>query len=261
MRIFLRFGWFPLFLLGAAGCSSLTPDPPLEDPRVKAALSPLGGPLPHRVGVWVDASAVREKEERFGHRFPPDRVQMRSGLVELLTKAGLFAEVVELSPRVTGTATPEAKAREMGLTLLVRLIPEGERVAYVERNHLWWPSLILWFLAWFPSWVIADETYHLEVGALVEVIDLKAETTVGRFGSRGSVVAGLNDVERGFHLLGIFRVPFCLSRSDFRTVRRKLTPRAQADFQVAFLLRFAEVLKKIPPPGPGKTEGEKGKAD
>jgi hypothetical protein len=235
-------------LLGAvllgAGCGTLVPDTPLQDHAVAARLDRLARPLPHRVGVWVDQSAKPEDAPPHGAAFAADTRDLREGLVHWLREANLFREVVELSPRVTGTAPPGEKAKALGLDVLIRVAPGGGKVSYVGRNGLWYPSLILWLLAWFPSWLIPDETFHMEVWGAVDVSDPRTGKPLGTYAALGSVNLGLNDIQRGFHLFGIFRAPACLNRMNYRSVRRRLAEPTWIDFHISFLLGLLRVLER-----------------
>ncbi|MHC4597727.1 MAG: hypothetical protein ACYS47_01855 [Planctomycetota bacterium] len=234
-------------LLLCAGCGTLVPDTPLEHPDVMAHLCGLQCPLPHRVGVWVDPCPRPESEPVHGSAFAVDTVDLRAGVVYWLREANLFQEVVDLTPRMTGPLPPEEKAKALGLTLLIRIAPGGGKVTYIGRNGLWWPSLIVWLLAWFPSWLIPDETFGMEVWGAVEVVDLAAGASLGSYAALGSVQKGLNDLQRGFHLLGIFRAPACLNRLNYRSVRRRLADPTWCDFHISFLLGLFRILERAVP--------------
>jgi len=227
-----------------AGCGSLQTGDALARPEVMAALASLEGPLPFRVGVFVAPGSAPEGEIDHGRAFTTDAYRLRKDVASILERAGLFEEVKEVLVRSPSEGTPEDRASEMGLDLLVRVTPRGETVEYLGRNAYWWPSLLVWLLAWFPSWMIRDEDFSLEMHAEFELIRVPGQKAAG-FAVRSRTESGLNDMERGFHLLGIFRAPYCLDPVDYRTARRYLRRIGSAEFQAQFLLALAPALREI----------------
>jgi hypothetical protein len=233
---------FALFVF--TGCGTLIPDTPLEHPEVISRLEGWKRPLPIRVGVSVGPSSKPLDVPRHGAVFSVDGRDLRGEIVKWLRESKLFEEVVELSPRVTGRTPPREKARELGLKIHIHLEPGGGKVTYVGRNIWWWPSLIAWLLAWFPSWVIPDETFSMEMWGAVEIRDPAKDETLASFAAVGSVAKGLDDIQRGFHLFGIFRAPACLNKYDYRSVRRRLRDRAWCDFTISLLLGLFKALER-----------------
>lgn len=235
-----------LLLLLASGCGSLERPDPMEHPDVKALLGAWKASPLMKVGVHVALQPGPKVEIRHGIALAPDTLDLRRGLVDLLRKTGKFGDVTEVLPRTRKDGTPEEAAKARGMTHLVKVAPLGGRVVWLGRNWLWWPSLALWLLAWFPSWMVRDEDFGMDVMADFEVVDLGTGEAVGSFSVQGKAEAGLNDMERGFHLLGLVRAPYCLNPVDYRSAGRALAPMAWSDFHVRFLLELCRVLGKAP---------------
>ncbi len=236
--------FLPLLVLAAAGCSALEPDDPLERANVKEALARLARPLPGRAALYVSPAPRPAPAEGHAASFSLDALSLSNDLKNLLQRARVFEGVEEILPRMLEGDPPGKKARKLGFAYLIRVDPGEGRVFYIGRNVWWWPSFALWLLAWVPSWLVADETYGIETRATVEAIDLRREASLGSFPAGGAVTARLSDVERGFHLFGIFSAPYCLSRFDYRSIRRKLEPRGFARFHETFLIGLARALEK-----------------
>jgi hypothetical protein len=240
-----------------AGCGSLEVHDPLARPEVLEALASLDRPLSVRAGLYVEPGGAEPAPLEHGFRFRTDRYRIRTEVMGILEKAGLFESIREIRIRSARDGTPEAAAAAKGIDLLIRVTPGEERVVYLGRNWAWWPSLAVWLLAWFPSWMMRDEDYAVEISATITILALpegKPETLAVRSRS----VESLNDMERGFHLMGILRVPWCLRESDYRSARRALRRIAWSDFQAALLLALAPQLpaleKEVPPRGPAKDD-------
>lgn len=120
------------------------------------------------------------------------------------------------------------QAAERGADLVLETRIRRRVASYLGGNGLYVPNLLLWFMAWVPSWWVRDEDYAL---------DLEVEATLRSVHSGMHLYSGvhrireeerLNDFERGWQLLGIFRVPGSLGRSNWRKVDRSLAPKAES---------------------------------
>ena len=209
-----------LILWGAlAGCAAA----PLAEPEYA------GPALPYRMLVAAP-EVVFDPEEWNGdptlrYSVAADTSTLQAAFREGFDWEGLFVDV-GLLPSLTGE-DPLGRAAEEGADLLLETRVMKRVATYVGTNGLYVPNLVLWSIAWPPTWWIKDETYSLEVQVEVDLRSVRSGLSIYQGVHRVEVEEDLDDFERGWQLLGIFRVPGSLGPSNWRKVDRALAPAAE----------------------------------
>jgi hypothetical protein len=211
-----------VLLLILAGCGSTQPVD--EPPEV-----PLGPALPYKVVVSLPevtfdrADLNGDPTQQYALEYDPGRLQ--ETLVEGLREDGLFRDVEVAEPH-EGSPDPRERA-DLVLTTRIR-----KRVAsYVGKGDLYLTNLLIWFMAMVPSWWVRDETYAMEMEAEVNLRSVHSGRSIHSGMRKVRIDKDLDDFERGWQFLGIFRVPSSLEPENWRAVDEALsseTDRAMA---------------------------------
>ncbi|MCZ6688489.1 MAG: caspase family protein [Planctomycetota bacterium] len=211
-----------LVLLGAAaGCAA-------------APVSPWAGRgpvLPYRLLIATpEVSAQKEKRNpnptrRFHTEADPTSLQ--AALREGFEWAELFEDVDLLSSAEKGRDPIENAARA-GVDLLLETRVRKRVASYEGRNILFLPNLLVWGYTVLPSWWVPDEKYALELEVEVDLRSVRSGLIVYSGIHRVRVEEALNDFERGWQFLGIFRVPGSLDGENWVSVDASLSPATEA---------------------------------
>lgn len=211
-----------LFMAVCAGCASAPVD---SDPvRFEPTLS-------YRLLVATPVVDF-EREEWNGkpsRRFSveADAATLQAALVTSLQKQGPFQEI-GLLPLAGGKGKALGRAAEDGADLLLETRIRRRVASYLGSNGLYLPNLFLWVMAWVPSWWVKDETFALEIEVDVDLRSVHSGRSVYSGLHRVKSEEDLNDFQRGWQFLGIFRVPGSLDPENWRSVDQALAPRAEA---------------------------------
>jgi hypothetical protein len=229
-----------LVAAAAAGCAGV---PVLEEDDRVAELRAAGPPLAWSAGLAPPSLAFDPGEMNRTARgrwsLPPAPAELGAGVLQAIRSAGVFREVAALEPGPHFTEDErfrEAWDREMDFMVQVEL--RRWDVAYVGTNGWFIPNLVLAFQFWIPAWFVPDETYAVEAEATVRVKSVHSGKTVLEERMEFSWRESLDDFERGWIFLGLFRVPGALDGSNWERIGEALGPRAMHEFQV----RLAQTL-------------------
>jgi hypothetical protein len=219
-----------------------------EDPRVADLRASATAPLPWTVGVAPVAFSFSPEEANRSARgrwsLPPPARELEEGVLQALRTVGLFksAEAIEGPPG----SGPEDHLREAWgreLDFLVQVEVRKWDVAYAGTNGWFLPNLLLAFQFWIPAWFVPDETYAAEAAAIVTVKSVHSGRTVLEERIEFSVREGLDDFQRGWIFLGLFRVPGALDRTNWESVGEVLQPRTAHEFKVELARRLSGALR------------------
>jgi hypothetical protein len=132
----------------------------------------------------------------------------------------------------------EAAAR--GAELL--LVPSLTRceVAFDRRNPAWIWNVMLWLYLWFPAWFVQDEDFAAEATLEVTLVSVASERVVHRAEVSARHVESLDDFDRGWDFLGIFRFPGSISVDQLRKVEEVLLPHALRGLEKRLVLELAQ---------------------
>lgn len=227
-----------LFLLSATmiGCAAVdVPEPP-----------PPGEPLPYRLVVARPEVVYQPKDwnEDPSHHFSvkSDPRSLQGSLREAFAEARVFEDVETLGP-ATGERDPMLQATREGAKVLLETRVCKRVATYLGRNVLFYPNMLLWGVAWLPSWWIKDERYALELEAEVTLRSLSSGLRIYTGVHQARVEANLDDFQRGWQLLGIFRVPASLGAENWRAVDRSLASSAEAGLAREVTSRLGESIR------------------
>ncbi len=232
-----------LLLLAACGCGrSFLLD---EDERVVALRKAHARPLPYTaalapVVLGFDAEGFnRSARNRFC--LPPDAGALRKELIEALQSVPAFREIETVGVDGKGDAAGwMVEAWEKDLDFLVEIRLDRWDTVYRGTNG-WFPlNLFLWFQFLLPSWLVPDEAYAQEIAVHMTVRSVHTGKTLFERRVEGSYETALNDFERGWQFLGIFRVPGSLDRDNWECVEEKVLTGAKHEFKVDLIRTIVE---------------------
>ncbi len=224
----------------AAGCASAPADP-LSDPRI-AALGRVQA-LPWTVAVVVRAPSEPEIPEspsrEGGAGVAPDADALGRDLASALGRLDLFRGARAL----TGGSSPipdlVSRAWDGGDDLLLGVEIRTARVSYLGRNLWWIPNILLWLQFWFPSFWVPDEDFSYEIEGDLTLHATATGACLLRRPFSARVARGLDDFERGWDLLGVFRPGFLYGPANARAAAEALEPEMRREAVVAALERLA----------------------
>ncbi|MCZ6690260.1 MAG: caspase family protein [Planctomycetota bacterium] len=254
----MKRAWIAVLMVTTAACASTAeaPDPPPK-------FEPI---LPYRLKVAVPEIAFdREKlntEPSRHYSVESDPATIQQALMKSLREQGPFSEISPLAAAKNGDDAMGRAAGE-GADLLLEIRIRKRLTSFLGGNGLYVPNLFVWFMAWIPSWWVRDETYSLDIVADVKLRSVHSGAIIHSETHRVKWEQDLDDFERGWQFLGIFRVPASLVPENWMNVDRTLAPDAEArlarrvatsigqqiqqtsgtpEFQRAFARRYALVI-------------------
>ena len=177
--------------------------------------------------VAYDTRDANESGEG-SHVVPPRPEDLRDALLDALQRDGVFAGIDLLPGNVVGPERIPVAARA-GADLILETRITGRSVRWVGRNGLFPWNLALSVLAWPVSWWVPDETYAVDLEVEYILRSARSGEAVLDGVTRVAVEADLDDFERGWQLLSIFRVPGSLAPDDWAGVARTIGPGARAE--------------------------------
>lgn len=237
-----------LFLVGmgllVSGCSTPWPGVREEDPALRR-LAAETGPWPVRVAVSaISIDARPEVAADDGYLFPgeePDPHDPENPGVNFPFIAGQelsvwmadflgdpsispFAEVVQFDVIPPQIAAARGQVDPLP-TLRLNLKVNELEIRYSGKNQWWAPKLFLWALLVLPSLPVAGEDYTAVVDFDVVLTDfLHPEKVVFQTPIRCEVTARIDDFDRGWQPLGIFRAPKNLKQWNWELILERMTP-------------------------------------
>ena len=155
-----------------------------------------------------------------------DPSTLQEALHEGIRRESIFREGSLLPDDVGDKALMKWAAKD-GADLILESRVLKRLASYEGRNGLFLPNLVVWCIAWPPSWFLNDETYALELEVEVDLKSLHSGKSIYSGVHRVTVKEDLNDFERGWQLLGIFRVPGSLGAGNWKCVDDSLGPEAE----------------------------------
>jgi hypothetical protein len=189
-----------------AGCVS--PGPIFEGGKPKAEVT-----IPAKASILV-MSSVETKLDEGGNSctFPVNAAEARKWLASTVQDFGVFQlhEIVD---------SPEMFDSDFLVTLRV----VNHRVKYQGRNKWFWPNMGIWFLIWFPSWWIPDETFQADMDVEVTIREKGVPEPMFQKTLNASAVQNLNDLDRGWTPLAIVNNGF--DEDNYKKAARHLDMR------------------------------------
>ncbi|MCZ6690411.1 MAG: caspase family protein [Planctomycetota bacterium] len=193
------------------GCAT----PPGEEFR------PNGPALPYRMVIAPPKLSfdprLRNGEPSERYSVKADPTTLWSALRDAFLRQGLF-EDVDLLDSTGGDGDPMALAAEAGADLVLETRVDERVATYLGRNGLYVWNVLLWSIAWPPSWWVKDEDFALEVEVQVNLRSVRSGSSLYRGVHQVRVEDALNDFQRGWQLLGLFRVPSSLGPENWRRI-------------------------------------------
>jgi hypothetical protein len=235
-------------LIGALSLSGCGSTPEFRtDPRLASLRSSERTPLPFSVAfapirLGFDPSEVNRKAvKRFS--LPPDVKHLREVLLRDLETLPLFADLRPLgSPDSPMQPLEEAWNEKADLLLDITLL---KWEAAWRGNTAWYiPNLFLWFELLLPSYWVPDERYGMDMGFRIRVTSVHTGKVVYEGIRNVAYEESLNDFERGWQFLGIFRVPGSLGPSNWARVASNLEAGSRVEFEVALARALGEDLRR-----------------
>ncbi|MCI0340936.1 MAG: hypothetical protein L0216_07245 [Planctomycetales bacterium] len=238
--------------LAGAGCASVPADP-LADPRIEA----LGhvGTLPWTVAVLVEApveTAPPEPSAGDGSvPVAPDAEALGRDLADALARLGLLRAARALPGAPAPLPELVARAWDGGDDLLLRVEIRSARVAYLGRNLWWIPNILLWLQFWFPSFWVPDEDFSYEIEGDLALHAAATGACLHRRPFSARVARGLDDFERGWDLLGVFRPGFLFGPGNARAAAEALEAEMRREAVVVALEKLAREAPELAARGGG----------
>lgn len=228
-----------LLLTLVLGCAVNEPFVPLEEEPYIKRLS-LSSPTEFvasfsRLSISFDATAInREAEGWFA--IPPSEEWLLRLLIDSTERVRLFREI-------RGVVRDVEDAWKIGSDIVVLPKLKEYRVYYSGTNKLFVPNIIAWLFLLVPSWFIRDEAYGLRGEIEFSFISTHSGKELLSRTVTFETERSLNDFERGWQLLGIFRVPKSLSEHNWQKVERVLRQQVEKEIRLAVVRLMNEDVR------------------
>lgn len=225
-------------LLPLASCASGALPPLREDPAIVELKAKFPESMPYKVGLAVKVPDDRLlRDERTGSSSCSIRIDvpaLRAELAEALRQTGAFRHVEEIGGDVSLQAVRYlyAEACEKGTDFLFLIEPKANEIRFEGRNFWWFPSVLLWMVAWAPSWWIPDETFSMERTGTLSVIDVPTGRIIRRMPLSGIHAEKLDDFDRSWDFTSILAAPYSFELGNFTSAAETVGPPAFRSFAV-----------------------------
>jgi hypothetical protein len=242
---------FLLLLVGLAlilfGCAQNRLVALHEDPEIAKIAKGLK-PIRYRVvltpvKVGFDRQAVnRETEEQHSVEIDPDKFQ--EAMARALREVSLFERVRNIKGGEREKSPEEIllNAWDHYDDLILEFTVKKYLNYYGGINGWFIPNIFIWGYGWVPSWWVADERYGGEIAVEAKFVSAHSNREIYKREFAAKVVRDLDDFERGWMLLGIFRVPVfaALGPDNWRRINEVVMPFAVRKVQKKLLADVSE---------------------
>jgi len=234
-----------LFLVSvfAAGCASHELQPLDDDLEIRSLNNSNKRPLKFSLAVApptisFDANSINQipvGARRWAHSKLPESLQKH--VVDVLRKYPIFERVEPLQGKPGSISESLEKAWERGHQLLLTLEYEKYETFYHGVNNWYVPNVIQYiFNSPVAAWFVADEDYGVEATVKATIWVTDAENVLHTETLQIRTIQPLDDFDRGWQLLGTFRVPGSLNIDNWIAIRDVLAPAASQGIQKKLIL-------------------------
>jgi len=229
-----------LLFVSLCGCAVNEPFVPLdEEPYIKNLK--IGEPTGLTASfappsIDFDAAALNKEAEGWFAMNPSGK--WLGGLLRSATaRAKLFPRSVSAETKTI----KEAWASGADVLIIPRL--KKYRVYYGGTNRLFVPNIIAWLFLLVPSWFIKDEVYGVEGELELSFVSTHSGKELFSRSIGFKAERSLDDFERGWQLLGIFRVPKSLSEPNWKRVEEVLRKYVEKEILLAVVKLMNEDVR------------------
>ena len=229
-----------LLIVSLCGCAVNEPFVPLEEePYIKNLK--IGKPTALTASfapptIDFDAAALNKEAEGWFAMRPSGKWLGRL-LRSAIERVKLFSRSVSADTKTV----EEAWASGADLLIIPKL--KKYRVYYGGTNRLFVPNIIAWLFLLVPSWFIKDEVYGVEGELEFSFISTHSGKRLFSRYAGFKTERSLDDFERGWQLLGIFRVPKSLSEPNWKKVEEVLRKQIEKEILLAVVKLMNEDVR------------------
>jgi hypothetical protein len=166
--------------------------------------------------------------------------------MEVVGKIGFFERVAPVDLPAGGSTEKEyleqAWRNRDDLIMFVKL--RRFENSYEGSNGWFLPNLLLWATFVWPAWWVADEQYGAAVDMEIRLVSVHSQKEVARTTLSSSEIRDLDDFDRGWHPLGILRVPGSLDPENWEKVSDVVSKYPLARVKIDLAKYFHQKFRK-----------------